>query len=175
METLQEIGMRCRTDKATYHNYCDFYQQYLPDRSFAGRLLEIGVMAGASARMWREYYPLADEIVCIDINLRVKYIEGVKLVEMNATDIQALCKLGSFDIIIDDGSHMTLDQQITFYWMYHHQLFKGGFYVMEDLHTSFIKNYINSSETTYNLLKKHAVIEYRGNNGNSISVIIPKI
>ena len=28
-ETLHEIGLRCGTDKATFHNYCVVYDEYL--------------------------------------------------------------------------------------------------------------------------------------------------
>lgn len=173
-ETLQEIGLTCKTDKATYHKYCDFYQENLPDRDFNGRLLEIGIMDGNSLRMWREYYPNA-EIIGIDIHVRPKRIDGVKMIKMDATDVNAISSLGMFDIIIDDASHMTQDQQVTFDHMYHNQLNDGGFFVMEDCHTSFMPNYVNTPETTYDIMKRtKGAIEYNGNEGQSITFIIPK-
>ena len=54
---LHELGLKYKTDKATFHKYLDFYEKKLPGRDFAGRLLEVGVMDGASMRMWREYVP----------------------------------------------------------------------------------------------------------------------
>lgn len=155
---LQDIGERTGTDKALFHKYCDFYQGLLPKRSFAGRLLEIGVMDGASLRMWREYYPKA-EIIGVDIALQSDLrIEGVTLLELDATDPAALEPLGAFDIIIDDGSHTTADQQTSFEHLYYNQLYNNGFYVLEDLHTSLMPNYINSKLTTLEYLD-HAMLE----------------
>ena len=47
MGVLNDIGLKYDADKSSrFHNYLDFYQEQLPDRSFSGRLLEIGVMDG---------------------------------------------------------------------------------------------------------------------------------
>lgn len=150
--TLQQIGEKYGTDKATAHRYCDFYQKYLPNPEyFTGRLLEIGVKDGASLRMWREYYPHAQQIVGIDINPPI-HVPGCDIIQMDQCDIYALGVLGAFDIIIDDGSHMTLHQQISFHTLFFYQLNLGGIYVMEDLHTSFYDGYINSKQTTVEVL-----------------------
>lgn len=156
---LQTIGLKHNTDKAFFHKYLDFYQKLLPKRQFSGRLLEIGVMDGASLRMWREYYPKA-EIVGVDIDDKSHLnIEGVTILQLDATDAAALSELGNFDIIVDDGSHMTADQQATFEQLYINQLNPKGFYVLEDLHTSLMPNYVNSERTTLEYLK-HAMLEY---------------
>src|SRR5690606_8535669 len=97
-------------------------------------LLEIGVMDGASLRMWRDFYPDA-EIVGVD-NLRTPEVDGVTVLKGDATDWDLLKTLGTFDVIVDDGSHMTADQQRTFEWMYP-ALNPGGWYILEDLHTSY--------------------------------------
>ena len=151
---LQTLGLKYNTDKATYHEYLDFYQANLPKSSFTGRLLEIGVMDGASISMWREYYPKA-EIVGIDIYDKSHLnIDGVTLLQMDATNVAALQTLGNFDIIIDDGSHMTADQQISLFWLYFNQLNADGYYVLEDLHTSLMPNYINSSFDTLRMIER---------------------
>ena len=156
---LQEIGERTGTDKATYHKYCDFYQKNLPKRSFSGRLLEIGVFEGASLAMWREYYPKAEIIGIDNIDKSHLSIEGVTILKMDATDAKALDQLGMFDIIIDDASHYTADQQATFEQLYVNQLHNNGFYVMEDLHTSLMPTYINSERTTLEYLE-YALLEF---------------
>lgn len=168
---LIKIGLKHNTDKAFFHNYLDFYEEHLPDRDFDGRLLEIGVMKGASLRMWREYYPKA-EIVGIDIRPPLS-IEGVTVLELDGTDEEQVNSLGKFDIILDDGSHMTADQQksLKILWK---QLNKGGFYIMEDMHTSFMPNYINSEETTFSLLKKRKDVVWKEDKADSITGIIKK-
>jgi spermidine synthase len=156
---LQQIGLKHNTDKAFFHKYCDFYQEHLPKSSFKGRLLEIGVMDGASLRMWAEYYPNA-EIVGIDINDKSHLdIPGVKIMQLDGTDPKQLKSLGMFDLIIDDGSHMTEDQQKSFEYLYLNHLNKKGYYIIEDLHTSFMPNYVNSDFTTIEYLER-AVLKY---------------
>lgn len=151
---LNDIGLKHGTDKAEYHKYLDFYQKHLPKRTFKGRLLEIGIFDGSSLRMWREYYPKA-EIVGVDNSLRWGLeIEGVELIELDATDPSALAELGNFDIIIDDGSHYTADQQASFEQLFYTQLNKGGLYILEDIHTSLRPEYVNSKLNTIDYLKK---------------------
>lgn len=150
---LHDVGMKYNTDKAFFHKYLDFYQEHLPGREFGGRLLEIGVMDGASVQMWREFYPLA-EIVGVDINDKshLKY-QNITLLKLDATKSDQLESLGKFDIIIDDGSHMTKDQQDSFQHCYYSMLNGDGFYVLEDLHTSLWSNYVNSELNTLEFLE----------------------
>jgi hypothetical protein len=160
MGKLNDIGLRLDADKSSrFHNYLDFYEKHLPDRSFKGRLLEIGVMDGLSVRMWQEYYPEA-EIVGIDIKNMDHLYEhwgvpkSVKLLDVNGTIEKPVRALGKFDIILDDGSHYMHDQQRSFELLYYKQLNKGGIYILEDLWTSHIDFYQNASTTTIDYLKK---------------------
>lgn len=153
---LNDIGLRLNADKSSrFHNYLDFYQEQLPGQSFNGRLLEIGIMDGYSMQMWREYYPDAAEIIGLDIMPKQHLdIPGVTMLQLNATDIEAVNELGNFDIILDDGSHMSLEQQQAFFWLYNNQLNTGGYYIIEDLWTSYMDAYINSKYTTKEVLTK---------------------
>jgi hypothetical protein len=151
MPSLHEIGLKYGTDKATHHGYCEFYEKNLPGRDFKGSLLEIGIKDGASLKMWQEYYPHANIHGLDLINARVK---GCTTHVMDQCDIVAMqIELPVFDIIIDDGSHMTLHQQISFDMLYECKLSTNGFYVMEDLHTSFYPDYVNSKYNTDAFLK----------------------
>lgn len=131
--TLNDIGLRLGTDKASdHHGYLDFYQKNLPKNP--KRLLEVGVQGGESIAMWREYYPKA-EIVGIDITEPLD-IEGATCLKINSNDVYELKKLGKFDLIIDDGSHRMLDQQVFMQFALDNMLSDNGVFVMEDLHTS---------------------------------------
>lgn len=143
--TLNEIGLKHHTDKAYAHHYLEFYEKNLPKK--VKRILEIGVHNGASLKMWKEYYPDA-EVIGIDTNKPIN-VEGCIVLQLDAKDVFALQNLGDFDIVIDDGSHNTLDQQIAYYALCK----QAKVYIMEDLHTSFYKHYINSSATTVDILK----------------------
>lgn len=174
--TLHELGIKHGTDKAYAHGYCDFYESILPkpDEFVGKKLLEIGIKDGASLKMWRDYYPGAF-IRGIDIN-EIK-VPGCITFKMDQKDQNALAFLGGFDIIIDDGSHFTLDQQLSFNQLYYKQLNKGGFYIMEDCHTSFYPSYKNSSESTYSWLKmRFDIIEWCRveDKSDSLTVIIKK-
>lgn len=153
MSELQDIGLKFGTDKATHHKYLDFYAEYMPKRDFSGRLLEIGIRDGSSLRMWHEYYPAA-EIIGIDIEQYDWTIEGVTMLCMDGTKPDELAKLGMFDVIIDDGSHYTEDQQLSFDHLYYSQLKPSGIYILEDLHTSLRPEYVNSPLTTLEYLDK---------------------
>lgn len=190
---LDEIGLKYNTDKSSrFHNYLEFYEKHLPGRDFKGRLLEIGVMDGFSMKMWREYYPKA-EIIGIDIkdmsymhNTDWQVPESVKLLTLDGTKAKDMKPLGMFDIIIDDGSHFTADQQKSFEILYYNQLNNGGVYILEDLWTSYIKEYINSPLNTIDWLKtkdlpmvhfqhKHSGIdtvflEYKGLNSQTVVI-----
>lgn len=147
---LHELGLFHRTDKATHHQYTTFYEEHLPER--VGSLLEIGVMDGASLRVWRDHYPGA-EIVGVDIVKR-NPVEGCTVLHGDATDPEFIAEHlhREWDVIIDDGSHMTMDQQMTFVSLWP-MVKKGGCYVLEDLHTSFIDSYVNSPLSTYDWLR----------------------
>lgn len=130
--TLQELAFMYGTDKGSgSHNYIPFYERWLPKSP--KKLLEIGVNEGKSIRMWLKYFP-ETEIHGLDLfketpvpfnDPRVTWHEG------NQCDWGLLEKLRNenFDVIIDDGSHNSRDQLITFFG-----LFNGKQYYVEDLH-----------------------------------------
>lgn len=187
MGLLNDIGLKYNADKSSrFHHYLDFYQDILPDQSFKGRLLEIGVMDGLSMKMWREYYPDA-EIIGIDIkdmsmfhNSDWGVPESVQLLTLDGTEAKDMRPLGKFDIIIDDGSHYMKAQQQSFELLYYSQLNKGGIYILEDLWTSYIDYYQDAKITTVDYLK---ALEKKGmkmtyfkhkHSGPGISTVFPK-
>lgn len=129
-KTLSELAFMYGTDKFE-HGYIPFYEQHLPKNP--KKILEIGVKEGRSIKMWMQYFPEA-EIHGLDLfkeypvpftDERVKWHEG------HQCDWQLLERLRNedFDIIIDDGSHNSRQQLITFFG-----LFNGKNYFIEDTH-----------------------------------------
>jgi len=114
--TLQEIGLKHGTDKASHHFYLPLYELLFREWPNAPRILEIGIQFGNSLRTWAEYWPYG-QIVGID-----SVDNGVELPnntsEIIIGDAYSLpmferLKNWSFDIIIDDGSHLPTDQGLV--------------------------------------------------------------
>jgi hypothetical protein len=141
--TLETIGARHGTDKsARHHGYLEFYERFFRDlRNEPICLLEIGVLEGASVRMWSEYFPRA-RVIGVDVNPDVVKFETERItIEIaNQANVAQLVELairyGPFDIVLDDGSHMWNDQITSLQYLYPF-VRAGGFYVIEDLDTSF--------------------------------------
>ena len=153
METLNEIGLRHKTDKSTMtHHYLGVYEHYLAawrDKEFT--LLEIGVASGSSLKMWREYFPKA-KIVGIDINPDCAgYCEPpIEVFIGSQTDAgfldSVLAKIGVPDVIISDGSHVGDEEVLTFKHLFP-KLTPNGFYFLEDTHTLYNNHYSGSFES----------------------------
>lgn len=139
--TLTELADKYQADKGskwsrgTYppHNYTPVYDQMLTKwRDEPLRVLEIGVAEGASLRMWREYFPNA-EIFGLDIKPVIE-IPGVTVIQGdqgNVFDLHALP--GKFDLIVDDGSHLSQHQLTSFYTLCPFKMNPGGVYIIEDM------------------------------------------
>lgn len=105
-------------------------------------LLEIGVQNGGSLETWEKYLPPGSEIHGMDINpkcLELNFDENIHFHPGNAADELFVHKLfsdKSFDVIIDDGSHLCNEVIATFLHLFK-KLNPGGVYIIEDLHTSY--------------------------------------
>ncbi len=141
--TLAAIGLKHGTDKSVQgHAYLDFYERFFAElRTKPISLLEIGVFEGRSLRMWAEYFPNG-RIVGVDLDpSAAKHAAERILIEIadqsNVADLVNLgIAYGPFDIVVDDGSHLW-DHQITTLQYLYPFVKAGGFFVLEDLHTSY--------------------------------------
>ena len=165
-DMLTELGLRYGTDKAADHWYTPLYHQRFKDvRKDPITLLEIGIggygdptAGGKSLRMWRDYFPNAT-IIGLDI-MPHDDIEGCVVELGDATDNRVLNHLGEtygpFDIVIDDGSHISADILKTWVGLWGF-VRDGGWYVIEDLGTAYRPEYggssLRSGETTIGMLQ----------------------
>ncbi len=141
--SLDQIGLLTGTDKSSkHHGYLNFYDSLfggLRDRPI--KLLEIGVDRGASLHMWAHYFTKAH---CVGIDISPSALNHVgsriDIAIGDQSDLAFLEKVrktyGPFDIIIDDGSHIW-DHQIVSFEALFESVRPDGFYVIEDLQTSF--------------------------------------
>jgi len=141
MESLDTIFNKYNTDKNTsFHNYTRQYESLLKDyRDKPIKYLEIGVFNGGSIKGFREAFKKSTCLLGLDIDNRCKRYEDVTnniFIEIgDATDSNFINKItekyGSFDIILDDGSHTNRDVIKSFELLFP-LLNDNGLYIVED-------------------------------------------
>jgi len=136
--TLDDLAIKYGTDKSSKgHSYCQYYDMILtPIRKQPVKLLEIGIDKGASLLMWRDYFENG-EIHGIDIRDGYEYLNGVTTHVVDQSSFADLFFFGEqypyyFDIVVDDGSHMSSDMIKTFSLLFQY-LKPSGYYIIEDL------------------------------------------
>jgi len=143
MRSFAQIAAVHPTDKDWDHHFGPIYD-YVFDhqtRQAAKKVLEIGVFAGVSLRLWEEYFPDA-AVIGLDINPSCAQYASERAVVLigNAGDEQFLRQAvlplhSDLDVIVDDGSHHVSDQTTSFRVLWD-ALNPGGWYVVEDLQVS---------------------------------------
>ena len=151
------------SDVMKWHHYFDIYTRHFElYRSKPIKMLEIGVFHGGSLRMWKKFFHPDSVIVGIDIDKNCQQYE--------IADSQVYVRIGSqadpdflktvneefgpFDIILDDGSHKTHHQIISFGALFRPALKEGGCYMVEDVHTNYWIKHVDSPETFIELSKQ---------------------
>ena len=159
MIPLADIGKKYPTSK-NITGFIEIYEKYLKDyRDKEIKLLEIGVDKGDSLRLWREYFTNA-KICGIDIKQKDFNIDGVDILCGDQSDHEFLKsiveKYKNFDIIIDDGSHVSkhIIKSLEFLFNY---LKQNGLYIIEDLQTSYMPRFGGSR---FNLKKNKTSMNY---------------
>ena len=107
-----------------------------------------GFQNGGSLDVWAKYFKNAEAIVGIDIapkcadlvysDPRISVLIGDVKDEKTRRELSA--KTDRFDIIIDDGSHLP-DDIVSTFASYFSLLSDGGIYIIEDLHTTYWKEF----------------------------------
>jgi Methyltransferase domain len=144
MESLEDIGQRHGTDKK--RGLLRIYEGFLsPIRDRPVSILEIGVLAGASLRTWRDYFSHG-QVCGIDIEPEAAEHadERVRVFIGSQSDTAFLdsvvAETGQLDVIVDDGSHQAADQITSLLHLWPH-VKPGGLYIVEDIHTSYFSGY----------------------------------
>ncbi len=174
MNFLDDIFCKFGTDKSSkQHNFAGIYHAALdPMRFQARKVLEIGIFgttpenAGASLKSWAEYFPNA-HIYGVDLHEysfintgRITTIVADQGVIPGNLDRVVTTTGSDIDLIIDDGSHLMHHQQITLGYLFKY-LKSGGYYIIEDLHTSY-HDISNPTGTQYNTMLMLEVLRHSG-------------
>jgi len=172
---LNELMVKYGTDKQKeVHNYVQFYEKYFtPIKEEKLKILEIGIYrppvggkasVGASLKTWGDYF-INSEIYGVDLDSftdvddsRIKTIMANQEFRYKNNDINGLNdvveKFGpEFDIIVEDGGHTMLQQQLTLGFMFKF-LKPNGLFVIEDLHTSYFAPFAYNKTGTQNTTLK---------------------
>lgn len=145
MKTLKEIFARIGNhtgvdigcnDKDGIHTYVDTYDKLFAPFQNGCSFMEIGLALGDSINLFDEYFDNS-EIVGVDISVVFtpkKYKNEVAIIEADATKANFLkaIEFKTFDIVIDDSSHVTQDQLDTFNLL-KNKMNKGSLYIIEDI------------------------------------------
>ena len=126
------------TDKSYGHQYLHLYEGLCePLRDRARKVLEIGVLDGASLIMWQQYFTNA-HIFGIDVSPAPPALAGIEDIThiradaYNDTTVSEIQKLGPFDLILDDGPH-SLESQLAAATKYAPLVARGGLLIIEDI------------------------------------------
>jgi len=139
---LTELANKYGSDKGS-HNYTQIYEKIFKSlKNQPINLLEIGINRtdcthAPSLMMWRDYFPQATicgfdirDFSAVDLP-GIKIFQGDQRKKADLMQVTEVCD--QFDIIIDDGSHASLDQQASFWFLFAY-VRENGLYIIEDLH-----------------------------------------
>ena len=143
-KNLTSIAEIYKTDKLD-HGYTAVYEKYFENiRGQKLQILEIGIADGKSLLTWSDYFKNSI-IIGIDIH-KINIVE--KKLDRNNIEVhqgsqsdqsfikEIISKYKEFDIIIDDGSHLSKDVKKSFELLFP-ALKDNGLYIVEDMQTSY--------------------------------------
>jgi hypothetical protein len=142
MKSLNEIYVNYQSpeghgDKGTAHTYINEYEKLLDEYRENSTVLEIGICRGESLKMWNEYF---NNSKVYGIDITDQYIKDLieenkyNIIIGNACSDDILNKLSgiTFDVIIDDGSHL-INDQINSFNILKNIMNPNGIYIIEDV------------------------------------------
>ena len=138
-----------------HESYFETYDKYFSQ--FVGKeitFVEIGIFGGGSLFMWREFFGEQARIIGIDLDENAKKWRDhgfeIFIGDQSCPSfwLDFFEEVGEVDIILDDGGH-TYEQQIVTALSSMKNINDGGLFVVEDTHTSFMKEFGFPSKYTF--------------------------
>lgn len=187
---LRNIGFKHQTDKVGVHqfdgkNFLDIYEMYFSNlRDKPITILELGVLNGASLKVWEEYFTNGS-IIGLDIDpSKQKYTtERTKIYtgsQDNSTIINDISNNypNGFDIVIDDASHIN-DLTIASFELLFDKVKPGGYYIIEDTHCTYgtdtDPNFCEHSKSWPGMSLNKSDTNFSNNRKTFLDFILPKI
>ncbi|MFS8099726.1 class I SAM-dependent methyltransferase [Lentzea alba] len=147
-QDLGSLAVAFGSDKwGDLHWYTQHYERHFARlRTEPVRVLEIGIggyadpdRGGASLKMWQRYFRRG---LVHGLDISPKTVSGPRIMTIQGDQSDAGFldelgrRLGPFDVVIDDGSHLNEHVRISFHALFPH-VRPGGLYVVEDLQTAY--------------------------------------
>ena len=163
IQTFNDSASRIGTDKVTYHHYEYLYGQFLGPLRFSEiNFLEIGLGCnmpygpGKSIILWKEFFTKASvSVLEFDEKCAQKFVNEVKNLftgdQSNFDVLNNIGKYGPYDVIVDDGGHSRKQQVNSLIGLWPFVKSKG-FYVIEDIFTSFMLSYNDNEENAIDVI-----------------------
>jgi hypothetical protein len=157
-------NQRGQSDKEYWHRYTSEYERLVFSHLRPQRIIEFGVFHGDSIAALARRFPAA-EIIGVDIldpqpdwphSDKIRY---ARVDQGNRQGVSALLQtLGQCDLVIEDGSHIPQHQATCLVqsWPW---IKSGGWYILEDVHTSH----------PHNMAWKHLT---PASQGNALNVVL---
>jgi len=126
-----------------FDTYDDLFSRY---RGQDITFVEVGVAAGGSLFMWRDFFGPQARIIGVDLNPDAKTWEkdGFEIFIGSQSDEgfwqDFIATVGPVDILLDDGGH-TFEQQIITTELLLDNIKDNGMLIVEDTHTSYMPGF----------------------------------
>jgi hypothetical protein len=180
---LCELFIKHISDKCPEvgHSYSpEYYNLLKENRETFKNILEIGIgtkeimgslcgpnyKAGASLRAWQEFFPnakifgadIAKEVLFNDGNISCFYTDQSDSKELENTISEIKNKVNdqklTFDLILDDGSHIFEHMMLTFKTLGKY-VSLGGLYIIEDIKKPYVQSFIDLKVDGFELCKEY--------------------
>jgi SAM-dependent methyltransferase len=145
------------------HYFATYQEVFGPRRTEPLRVLEIGVLGGASLRLWKQYFTHPGTLI-VGIDIQPECIKfdapanGIRVRIGDQTDAGFLKgvveEFGPFDLIIDDGSHHSSHIIASFNHLFADGLTVSGIYFVEDLHANYWHPWRDSKRSFLDMCKE---------------------
>lgn len=159
LESFNKSPYRSIKHSTYFHVYDKLFAPYA-DKEIT--FVEIGILNGGSLFMWRDFFGPKARIIGIDLNPAAEkwndhgfeiYIGS----QQNPKFWKELFeKIGTIDILLDDGGH-TFEQQIVTCHSAVPHINDGGLLVVEDTHTSYMPSFGGPSPVSFVSYAKNIV------------------
>ena len=181
MTETEKLFYDSKNNSVKWKKYFEVYDEFFkPFKNKNITFVEIGIHNGGSLEIWKKYFGEKSRIIGIDINSQCKIFEkdGYEIFIGNQCDPKFwhnfFKEVGTVDIILDDGGHTNLDQIITTVNVVD-KINDNGLLVVEDVHTSFIKEYNSNIKFSYINFTKEIINKINSNKDSKFKKLIYSI